>query len=175
MRGGVIREATVLTLVVGIVVSGKGRADVLAWYSFNSAGRECVSPGQKLSGSMAQSIQGRGVAGDLRGYWGFWYGFGAAGGIVGTPAPSQVNLAIVPSILVGNRATLRCYSVGTGPVDLAVFDAVGRCILARRTVATEDKLSVPLDFGALPGGVYVVRLKANGSSASQKLVVNREE
>jgi len=90
------------------------------------------------------------------------------------------GLQIVPNPPVSGWATLRF-----GPGDrwaggqrdreanLRVFDAAGRCVLSRSLVIGNRSLAIPLDLRSLSGGVYLVKLEADGFTQTQKLVVQK--
>ncbi len=52
-----------------------------------------------------------------------------------------------------------------------IFDAAGRCVMSRAIGAFEGLQKVTFDGAKLSSGVYFVRLKAGGETASLKLLL----
>jgi hypothetical protein len=83
------------------------------------------------------------------------------------------QLAISPNPLASGLATVsftRPLGHSTTSATLSVYNAAGRCIHSSFALRTS---SFRLDFRSMPVGVYVVKLTADGFSATQKLVVQR--
>ena len=83
---------------------------------------------------------------------------------VETPTPNPVR----------DRARIAYRVPAAGDASLVLFDVVGRriAVLADGAHAAGTH-SVDLDAGALPSGVYVVRLRSGGATASRRLTVAR--
>jgi hypothetical protein len=60
-----------------------------------------------------------------------------------------------------------------GKALISVYDALGRCVLVRQLVTANCNLAIPLDTRGWSSGVYLVRLDAEGATATQKLVVQK--
>ncbi|HTW92107.1 MAG TPA: T9SS type A sorting domain-containing protein [bacterium] len=97
---------------------------------------------------------------------------------VGNPGIAERNgVAALPSVSIapnplGRLATVRYALPRAGLVTLDVYDATGRGVMSK-TIAAKPVGTVSLDLRKLEAGVYVVRVKADGFSATQKLVVER--
>ena len=73
-----------------------------------------------------------------------------------------------------NAATVPYTMASSGPVRLAVYDALGRRVaLLVDGVVPAGEHRAPFSAGALAGGVYVVRLEADGQTRTRRLVVTR--
>jgi len=84
-------------------------------------------------------------------------------------AVGRASFTIAPNPL-RRQATVR-YSL-PGPATLQVYDATGREVMSQ-TVAASGKGTAQLDLRRLKAGVYAVRVKADGFSKTQKLVIER--
>ncbi len=84
---------------------------------------------------------------------------------------SGLSLAAPGPNPVRGATTLRFALRESGPARLAVYDALGREVarLVDATTAAGEH-SVIFDASALPAGLYLVRLDANGASTSETLV-----
>ena len=84
---------------------------------------------------------------------------------------SPATLTVTPNPTRG-QATLRYTLTETADVRLAVYDALGRevAVLAEGREEAGAHAAV-LDTRALPAGVYVYRLSANGATAAGRLTV----
>lgn len=92
---------------------------------------------------------------------------------VAAEAPAEsltLTLTLAPNPAV--RASVVTVTHSAGPVEVAVFDALGRRVA---TVAQGDApagtRTLPLDLSRLARGVYVVRLTARAETRTQRLVV----
>ncbi len=61
---------------------------------------------------------------------------------------------------------------GPGLVTLSVFNVTGRAVLSR-TIAAKRVGTEALDLREPKAGVYVVKVRADGFTSTQKLVVER--
>lgn len=86
--------------------------------------------------------------------------------------PRVAALALSPNPLTNGRATLRYSLPGKGPARVSVFDVTGRELLRQSTTGNQQS-TMPLDLRSLGAGVYLLKLEAEGSSATQKLVVQQ--
>jgi hypothetical protein len=72
------------------------------------------------------------------------------------------------------RAEIRFSIAGAGPATLSLHDMTGRPIATiidgHRAAGAQN---ASFDAGGLPGGVYVLRLTAQGTSTHSKFVVAR--
>ncbi len=94
-------------------------------------------------------------------------------GIMARPAKiGGCRLTVAPNPLSGGFVTLRYGLPTAGPATVSVFDATGRMAARQSLVVSRDGCST-LDLRSLSAGVYLVRLEADGYSASRKLVVQR--
>ncbi|HYG68334.1 MAG TPA: T9SS type A sorting domain-containing protein, partial [Anaeromyxobacteraceae bacterium] len=72
------------------------------------------------------------------------------------------------------QATLRFTQPEAGHVRLAVYDAIGREVAVLVDGSVEAGVhEAALDGGALPAGVYVVRMTAGGRALTQRVTVIR--
>jgi hypothetical protein len=83
--------------------------------------------------------------------------------------PGRSSVSVVPNPL-GEYATVRCNPPKAGPVTLDVFDVTGRTVLNQTFVAGSTG-TTSLDLRKLEAGVYMVKVKADGFTSTQKLVV----
>ncbi len=90
----------------------------------------------------------------------------------GKSAVGSLRLAISPNPIATGFATLRYSLLKPGPFVVTVFDAAGRAIRQQRFAGNRVG-AVTLDLRRLAGGVYLVRLDAEGLTQTQKLVVQR--
>lgn len=85
--------------------------------------------------------------------------------------PGRASVSIAPNPL-GKYATVRYSLPKPGPATLDVYDATGQKVLSQ-TIAAGRTGTANLDLRALQAGVYVVKVKTDGFSTTQKLVVER--
>ncbi len=83
----------------------------------------------------------------------------------------SVSFAIAPNPLSGGFAAIRSSLPSDGLARVEVFNASGR--LVRPSSVIGHLSSFRLDLRSVPAGVYLVRVTADGSTATQKLVVMR--
>jgi hypothetical protein len=84
----------------------------------------------------------------------------------------RASFTIAPNPLA-RTATVRYSLPEAGLVTLAVFDVTGRTVLSR-TMAAGRVGAEALDLRELKAGVYMVKVKADGFSTTQKLVVQHQ-
>jgi hypothetical protein len=68
---------------------------------------------------------------------------------------------------------LRLSSRVTGPASIRVFDATGRCVMARALSVKRGASNVALDLRSLSAGVYLFRLEEGRTSVVEKVVITR--
>ena len=86
-------------------------------------------------------------------------------------AVGRASLTIAPNPLA-RTATVRYNLPRAGLVTFDVYDATGRGVLSQ-TFAAKHVGTASLDLRKIEAGVYVVRVKADGFSTTQKLVIER--
>ena len=86
-------------------------------------------------------------------------------------AIGRASLTIAPNPLA-RTATVRYSLPRAGLVTFDVYDATGRGVLSQ-TFAAKHVGTASLDLRKIEAGVYVVRVKADGFSTTQKLVIER--
>lgn len=98
--------------------------------------------------------------------------------IVGVPgiagenaAAGRPSVSIAPNP-IGRSATARYSLPKAGLVTFDLYDVTGRKVLTQ-TITAGPPGSAKLDLRKLKAGVYTVKVKANGYSTTQKLVVER--
>jgi len=84
----------------------------------------------------------------------------------------SVSFAITPNPLSSGMAAVHYYPPAERTARLEVFSASGRLV---RSSFIVRRSSFPLDLRAMPAGVYLVRMTADGSSSTQKLIVARRD
>jgi hypothetical protein len=86
----------------------------------------------------------------------------------------RLRLAVAPNPLSGAPGRVRYDVQATGPVQVAVYDVLGRevAVLAEG-VAAAGLHEAALDTSALAPGVYVLRLTAAGETLTQTVTVTR--
>jgi hypothetical protein len=87
---------------------------------------------------------------------------------VGPTAVDRARLEILPNPMSNDVAVIRLPTTCAG-ARITVYDALGRCVQASSSPCRSS--SWPLDLRVLPAGVYLVRLDADGVTATAKLVV----
>lgn len=106
-----------------------------------------------------------------------------SGAQAGKSAVGGLQFVVCPNPIASGFATLRLAS-GTVPtqngsnpgqslMQVRVFDAAGRCVLAHQLATGNWHLGITLDLRKVPAGVYLVRLDVAGMTASLKLVVQK--
>lgn len=85
---------------------------------------------------------------------------------------ARAFIELGPNPVVGGRATLRYGLPKAGPARVSVFDITGREVL-RLTTAGNRQSTMPLDLRSLSAGIYLLKLEADGFSATRKLVVQQ--
>ncbi len=96
-------------------------------------------------------------------------------GSIDTAAEDGVDagLALVVANPVRGRAAVQ-FTVGTaGPVDLALFDVLGRRVATLADGPARSEQTATLDASGLAAGVYVLRLRADGGTLSRTVTVVR--
>jgi len=95
-------------------------------------------------------------------------------------AVPSLQFAVSPNPTNGGLVTVWLTGLGHNPESekdlgyvprLRVFDAAGRCVLARTFVIGNSSFVIPLDCRGLASGVFLVRVDAVGRTATYKLVV----
>jgi len=97
---------------------------------------------------------------------------GATAGEEG-PRGGVARLALAGPNPLRGRTTLELTVPVSGPARVEVFDALGRevAVLFDGPVTGGQSVTVAVDAGALPSGVYVVRLRAGTQTAALRLTV----
>jgi hypothetical protein len=110
-------------------------------------------------------------------FWRFrprWEASGSQPGRDGVAASNvaitSVSFAIAPNPLSGGLATVRYSLPKAGLTTLRVFDVAGRTVF-EQTLAAGRTGTAGLDLRKLEAGVYLVKVTAEGFSATQKLVI----
>ncbi len=80
-------------------------------------------------------------------------------------------ITVSPNPIASGFATLSYTLPRPAPLTVTVFDVAGRSVLRQAYSVGRSASSISLDLRKLSAGVYLVRLTADGYSASQKLVV----
>jgi hypothetical protein len=88
----------------------------------------------------------------------------------GTVDIGSISFVIAPNPLSGGLAAVRYSLPKAGLASLNVFDVTGRTVF-EQTLATGRSGTANLDLRKLGAGVYLVKVAAEGFSATQKLVV----
>jgi len=78
------------------------------------------------------------------------------------------TFAFTPNPVSGGFATVRCSQPSAGSATFEVFNTSGRLV---RSSFVVQRSSFRVDLRSMPAGVYMVRVTAEGSSTTQKLVV----
>jgi hypothetical protein len=91
-------------------------------------------------------------------------------GIASTPASTGAPIQVFPCP-ASQEALVVLASAAPKGSTLAVFDALGRTILAQAIPA--GSIRVPIDVSGLENGTYVVHAAAGGSAFATRLVVHR--
>jgi hypothetical protein len=71
------------------------------------------------------------------------------------------------------RATVRYALPATQDVTVRLYDVLGRQVRTVVSGTQEGRHQRTLDVGALPSGVYFLRLRAGGEVRTQKLTIAR--
>ncbi|MBU0507904.1 hypothetical protein KKH27_03575 [bacterium] len=56
------------------------------------------------------------------------------------------------------------------PIDVAAFDVLGRRVLECRVISNGSTIHLPIDFGGMAGGTYLIRASTPAVSAVQRVV-----
>ncbi|MEO0081579.1 MAG: T9SS type A sorting domain-containing protein [candidate division WOR-3 bacterium] len=94
-------------------------------------------------------------------------------GVQAALSAQRSEFRVSPNPLASGWAMLRYSLPKPGSVVVTVFDVAGRGIQHSVFSTPRSALSVSLDLRKLASGVYLVRLDADGYSATQKLVVQK--
>ncbi len=91
------------------------------------------------------------------------------------PAPTDGNRRLSVSLAPNpaRSASVATVTAPAGPVTVAVFDALGRRVLAVGSDGPDGARTFPLDLSRLAPGVYAVRLQAGTQTRTQRLVIAR--
>ncbi len=84
---------------------------------------------------------------------------------------SEFRIQISPNPLASGFATLRYTLPKAGPVDITIYDIAGRAVKRIRVTPCAAQGCHPMNLRSLSAGVYLVRLDADGFTATRKLVV----
>ncbi|WP_420456115.1 CHRD domain-containing protein [Rubrivirga sp.] len=87
------------------------------------------------------------------------------------PADGGLTLAVANP--VRGRATVAFTRSAPGPVDLALFDVLGRRVATLADGPASAEATATLDASGLSAGVYVLRLQTEGGALSRTLTVVR--
>ncbi|MCC3159949.1 T9SS type A sorting domain-containing protein [Hymenobacter sp. 15J16-1T3B] len=98
----------------------------------------------------------------------------AARGTQGSPATAveQLELTATPNPVAG-PATIRFRSAESGAAHVAVYNSLGQLVATLYDAPAEAgrQYTLPLDGRQLPAGLYTCRLRQNGQTQTQRLVV----
>ena len=87
--------------------------------------------------------------------------------------PTKDEPPVGPNPATGNSVTIRYSVAGSGSGTLTVFDASGRVVRSLSPVRGGHG-TVTANLAGLSAGVYLVRFDAAGSTATAKLVIQRD-
>jgi hypothetical protein len=87
------------------------------------------------------------------------------------PATLKLGLQVSPNPTNG-LFTLTLTNGNKGPVDLVITDASGRTVLQSTLTSDKPVVSIPVDLGRQPSGIYVVKVKSDHEIETEKVVVN---
>lgn len=87
------------------------------------------------------------------------------------PATLKLGLQISPNPTSG-VFTLTLNNGNKGPVNLVITDITGRTVLERTINTTKKVLTEQIDLGKQPNGIYLVKVKNDNETATEKVVVN---
>jgi len=59
-----------------------------------------------------------------------------------------------------------------GPVELVITDITGRTVLQQTMTFNKQIVSIPVDLSKQPDGIYIVKLKSDHETQTEKVVVN---
>ena len=84
--------------------------------------------------------------------------------------PYDRSISVYPNPTTGNFQVFVNLPEKTGKYDLYVYDLEGNEVYARTQSA--DELSIDVNLGHLPKGMYIVRYNEKNSTYSKRLVLN---
>jgi hypothetical protein len=100
--------------------------------------------------------------------------FGRSGVTSGLMADGERRAALCPTVAAGGRLRLVIGGSKAGSTTrpfISIFDVSGREVLARQLSIRPDALSIEIDVGSLPAGVYLVRLDAGGQTTTSRVII----
>ncbi len=91
------------------------------------------------------------------------------GGTTTTVAPRAITL--FPNPVKGGHTTVSFTSAQQETVTLTTFDALGKVVYSEQQQAAEGYNELDLNISTLPAGLYMVNVKANDKTYTQRLIV----
>lgn len=88
------------------------------------------------------------------------------------PLVVRPTFTISPSLITARSATVRYSLPRPGPVNITIFDELGRPVRTMQEMAEKDGV-VRIDLSQVPAGKYLVKLEAGDWSETKKLVVQK--
>ena len=91
----------------------------------------------------------------------------------GIPDPATLVLGLQVSPNPNNGSfNLTLTNGNKGPVEMVITDATGRTVLQQKMTFNKKVVTVPVDLGKQPHGVYVVKVISDHETQTEKVVVN---
>jgi hypothetical protein len=87
------------------------------------------------------------------------------------PATLKLGLQVSPNPTSG-VFKMTITNGNKGPVELVITDVTGRTVLQQTMTFNKQIVSIPVDLGKQPDGIYIVKLKSDHETQTEKVVVN---
>ena len=166
-----------------VVMAQPGGDFVMTRSVLASGGGRCQSSAFVVTGTLGQAATGTVSGGEFVVGGGFWGG----GGLILTAVPGEAADPEGPAVFRAhpprpnpfNPSTTIMYELPfTGPVQLTIYDVLGRVIRCLRDGEIEQRGRHEATWNgkddterAVAAGVYIYRLKAGVNSASRRLIL----
>ncbi len=85
--------------------------------------------------------------------------------------PNDLQLEGIYPNPFSERTTIRYRSPGTNPIEVTVFDMLGRSVYSTRTAGLGNRTSeVRLEAGGLPDGAYIIRVRSGDQTRIARII-----
>jgi hypothetical protein len=114
-------------------------------------------------------------ASDRRGYWNIYAAMAPVSGVATEPGKiipvSEPRLVCAPNPVTRGSVRLQLAQFPTGPVRIALYDALGKLVL-NQTLSPGPDRALGLDVRTLPAGIYLVKAgTGSGLTCTKRLVI----
>ncbi|HNI44436.1 MAG TPA: T9SS type A sorting domain-containing protein, partial [Chitinophagales bacterium] len=86
--------------------------------------------------------------------------------------PSNNTFSVAPTVTTG-KVTLNCLLPQSTDLSINIYDMAGKIVQSMNRKQQVGSQQIELDLSRLPNAAYLVELSTNGSTQTQKVMVQR--